>query len=216
MPQVVEVLKYVHEIEEDDGLGVALTADLQVAETRYRELYGNSKRQLEILLVELRQLRTAHPNLRGVIEIIEKFLLEFDRLAAAQRVVPVDREKVVEKEITRGVLVPTNDLRNELALSLLIEKLVIELKRVKKENPNVRLNIDEEIGLIFFTEFFGGANPNLTGDLQANLKKYTEQAIAKFTTNGGRWTSDHELIIHTILEERFAMANAIKYANEEI
>lgn len=91
LPQVVEVLKYVHEIEEIDTLGVAVTGDIQVAERRYRELYGNSKKQLEILLVELRQLRTAHPNLRVVIEIIEKFLLEFDRLAAAQRVVAVDR-----------------------------------------------------------------------------------------------------------------------------
>jgi hypothetical protein len=60
-------------------------------------LYGNAKKQLEILLVELRQLKSSNPNLRGVIEIIERFLLEFDRLAAAQRVVAVDREKIVEK-----------------------------------------------------------------------------------------------------------------------
>ncbi len=40
-----------HEIYEGDGLGVALTGDLQVAETRYRELYGNAKKQLDILLV---------------------------------------------------------------------------------------------------------------------------------------------------------------------
>jgi hypothetical protein len=46
-------------------------------------------------LVELRQLRTSQPNLRGVIDIIERFLIDFDRLAAAQRVVAVDREKVV-------------------------------------------------------------------------------------------------------------------------
>lgn len=51
MPQIVEVLKYVHEIYEGDGLGVALTGDLQVAERRYRELYGNAKKQLDILLV---------------------------------------------------------------------------------------------------------------------------------------------------------------------
>ena len=48
-------------------------------------------------MVELRQLKNSNPNLRGVIEIIERFLLEFDRLAAAQRVVAVDREKIVEK-----------------------------------------------------------------------------------------------------------------------
>ena len=137
MPQIVEVLKYVHEIYEDDGLGVALTGDIQVAELRYRELYGNAKKQLEILLVELRQLRTSQPNLRGVIEIIERFLLDFDRLAAAQRVVAVDRDRIVEKEVSRGVLVPVNNVRNELAMSLLVEKLIIEIKRLKKENPNI-------------------------------------------------------------------------------
>lgn len=216
MPQVVEVLKYVHEIYEDDGLGVALTGDLQVAELRYRELYGNAKKQLELLLVELRQLKISQPGLRGIIEIIERFLLEFDRLAAAQRVVAVDREKVVEKEVSKGVLVPVNNIRNELAMSLLVEKLIIEIKRLKKENPNIRLGLDEEIGLIFFTELFDKANVGLSGDFQSNLKKYVETAIARFTKNGGKWTTDHELMLHTVLGERFAMASAIKYANEEI
>jgi len=174
MPQIVEVLKYVHEIYEDDSLGVALTGDIQIADLRYRELYGNSKKQLEILLVELRQLRNSQPNLRGVIEIIERFLLDFDRLAAAQRVVAVDREKIVEKEVTKGVLVPTNNLRGELAISLLVEKLILEIKRIKKENPNVRLGLDDEIGLIFFTELYDRQNVNLSADFQANLKKYTE------------------------------------------
>ena len=43
-------------------------------------------------------------------------------------------EKVVEKQVPQPVLVPTQanyNTRNELALSLLIEKLIIELKRVK-------------------------------------------------------------------------------------
>jgi hypothetical protein len=140
----------------------------------HRELYGNSKKQLEILLVELRQLRNSQPNLRGVIEIIERFLVDFDRLAAAQRVVSVDREKIVEKEVTKGVLVPTNNLRGELAISLLVEKLILEIKRIKKENPNVRLGLDDEIGLIFFTELYDKQNVNLSADFQANLKRYTE------------------------------------------
>jgi hypothetical protein len=216
MPQVVEILKYVHEIYEDDGMGVALTGDIQVAEARYRELYGNSKKQLDILLIELRKLVVAQPNLRVVIEIIERFLLEFDRLAAAQRVVAVDREKIVEKEVERGVLVPTQNIQSELAMSLLVEKLILEIKRIKKDNPNVKLSLDNEIGLIFFTELFDKVNLNLSGDFQSNLQKYVDQAIVKFTQNGGQWTNDHQLMLHTVLGERFAMANAIKYANEEI
>ena len=191
MPQIVEVLKYVHEIYEDDGLGIALTGDLQVAEVRYRELYGNAKKQLDILLAELRQLRTTQPNFRGIIEVIERFLLDFDRLAAAQRVVAVDREKIVEKEVSKGVLVPTHNIRGELAMSLLVEKLILEIKRIKKENPNVRLSLDDEIGLIFFTELYDKQNVNLSGDFQSNLKKYTEEAIRRFTKSGGKWTTDH-------------------------
>jgi hypothetical protein len=61
---------------------------------------------------------------------------------------------------------------------------------------------------------FDKMNPNLSGDFQANLKRYVDQAIVKFTKNGGQWTTDHELMLHTMLGERFAMANAIKYANE--
>lgn len=33
---------------------------------------------------------------------------------------------------------------------------------------------------------------------------------------GGNWTNDHELMLNTILEERFAMANLVKQANLEI
>lgn len=49
-----------------------------------------------------------------------------------------------------------------------------------------------------------------------NLKEYTQTAISKFTQMGGNWTSDHELMLNTILEERFAMANLVKQANLEI
>lgn len=33
---------------------------------------------------------------------------------------------------------------------------------------------------------------------------------------GGNWTNDHELMLNTILEERFAMANLVRQANLEI
>jgi hypothetical protein len=33
---------------------------------------------------------------------------------------------------------------------------------------------------------------------------------------GGSWTGDHELMLNTILEERFAMANLVRNANLEI
>ena len=56
MPQVVEVLKYVHEVCETESLGCAVNVNVQAQEARYRELYSGAKTQIDILLVELRKL----------------------------------------------------------------------------------------------------------------------------------------------------------------
>jgi hypothetical protein len=42
-------------------------------------------------------MKASHPNLRGSILIIERYLIDFDKLSAAQRIVTVDREKIVKK-----------------------------------------------------------------------------------------------------------------------
>lgn len=39
----------------------------------------------------------------------------------------------------------------ELSLSLLVEKLITELKRIKTENPNVNLQLEDDVRFIFFT-----------------------------------------------------------------
>ena len=214
MPQVVEILKYVHEIAESDTL-IGVGVDISVQEARYRDVYGKLKIQFDVLLVELRKLKVANPALRIVIEVIEAYLIEFDKVAAFQRIVKVPTQVEIEREVYKPILVPTKDsafIRGELALSLLVEKLVIELKRVKKDNPNVRLNLDEDIQLIFLSEF-GAGN---TGDLSGSLRQYTDGALKKFSAIGGNWGRDHELMLYTILQERFTMANLIKNANLEI
>ena len=78
MPQVVEVLKYVHEIVEEESLGVAVGVDIYTQETKYKGLYGKLKIQFEALLVELRRLRGNNPALKVQIELIEGFLIELD------------------------------------------------------------------------------------------------------------------------------------------
>lgn len=97
MPQVVEVLKYVTEICEADSLTVGVSVDVVEQERRYKELYGLTKKQIEILMSELRKLRGNQPHLVGMVELLERYLVDFDRLAALQRIVPVDRERIVEK-----------------------------------------------------------------------------------------------------------------------
>jgi hypothetical protein len=39
----------------------------------------------------------------------------------------------------------------ELSLSLLVEKLITELKRIKTDNPNLILKLEDDVRLIFFT-----------------------------------------------------------------
>ena len=99
-------------------------------------------------------MKTSQPGLKVQIEIIEAFLIELDKIVQFARIVQVEKEKVVEKERNVPVLVPTKDsvsIRNELSLSLLVEKLVAELKRIKKTNSSMRFELDDEVQLIFFS-----------------------------------------------------------------
>lgn len=101
-------------------------------------------------------------------------------------------------------------------MSILIEKLILEIKRIKKTNPSLDLSLDDDVLLVFFTELYDKQNLKVSGSFTQNLKEYTQTAISKFTQMGGNWSYDHELMLNTILEERFAMANLVKQANLEI
>lgn len=134
MPQVVEVLKYVHEIAEEESLGVAVGVDVYTQETKYKGLYGKLKIQFEALLAELRRLRGSNPALKVQIEMIEAFLIELDKLIAFPRIVQVEKEKQVEVERKVPVLVPTMDLeaeRFQVTLAMIISRLLGELLRIK-------------------------------------------------------------------------------------
>lgn len=147
MPQIVEVLKYVHEVIEEENLGVAVGADVSVHEHKYKTLSKDLKVNLDGLLVEIRKLKTSNPALRVQIEMIEKFMTEFEAYLLFPKIFQVPQEKIVEKvvEKDRIVALSKNDDRSvkmELTLSLLVEKLIMELKRVKKENPNLKLQLE--------------------------------------------------------------------------
>lgn len=78
-----------------------------------------------------------NPQSNARIEVIEKFLAEFDKFILNPRIIKIPQREVVEKqvEVEKIVRVPTQDeksLRMELTLSLLVEKLILELKRVKE------------------------------------------------------------------------------------
>jgi len=146
MPQVVEVLKYVHEIVEEETLGIAVGIDVSVQEARYKELYTQIRVHFETVLIELRKLRVNNPALKIQIDIIEAFLVELEKIIQFPRIVQVEKERIVEKEVNVPVLVPTRDsvsIKSDLSMTILVEKLIGEIKRIKSQNSSLQLNLDE-------------------------------------------------------------------------
>jgi hypothetical protein len=113
------------------------------------------KIQLDLLVTDLRKLRSSNPQLQGQVTLIENFLSQLEQFILFPRIVEIPKivEKIVEVEKDRIVSLPRDDrsLKMELSLSLLVEKLIGELKRIKKEK-NVTLDLDEDVRLIFFSD----------------------------------------------------------------
>ena len=219
MPQIVEVLKYVHEVVEEQQLGVAVGVDVATHEQKYKLLTKDLKVNIDVLLAELRKMKGSNPNLKLQIELIEKFMAEFEQFILYPRIFQVPKEKVVEKIVEKDKIValPTQDersLKMELTLSLLVEQLIMELKRVKREQPNLNLQLEDDVKLIFFSELDSGQN--IVGqEFSSKLKSFSDSVYRKFESLGN-WSMDHQMMLNSFLQERFLMANLIKNANLEI
>lgn len=124
MPQIVEVLKYVHEVVEEETLGVAVGVDVSTHEQKYKLLTKDIKVQLDLLLADLRKMRSSNPALQGQITLIEQFLSQLEQFILFPRIVEVPKivEKIVEVEKDRIVALPRDDrsLKMEVSLSLLV------------------------------------------------------------------------------------------------
>ena len=125
-------------------------------EQKYKLLVKDIKVQIEILLADLRKLKNTNPALRAQIEVIEGFIAQLEQFILFPRIVEVPKivEKIVEVEKDRIVHLPKQDersLKMELSLSLLVEKLILELKRIKQDNPQINFNLEDDVRLIFFS-----------------------------------------------------------------
>ena len=69
----------------------------------------------------------------------------------------------------------------ELTLSLLVEKLLLELKRVK-ERTGANLELDDDIKLIFFSEL--RSRGNLEGEFAQQIESYCSQMQRQFEQFG--------------------------------
>ncbi len=97
---------------------------------------------------------------------------------------------------------------------MLVEKLILELKRIKKDNPNMSFNLEDDVKLIFFTELDSGSKA-IGEDMNAKLKSFSDTVYRKFEALGN-WSLDHQLMLNSFLQERFLMANLVKNVNLEI
>lgn len=107
-----------------------------------------------------------------------------------------------------------NEFRMELSKAILIEKLLIELRRIREENPKIKFNLDEDIKLIFGSEL-GGNSGLVGGDIGRMIGEYSNTVQSKFKSMGG-WTTDHQMMLNSFLEERFLMANVLRTANSDL
>ena len=94
----------------------------------------------------------------------------------------------------------------ELSLSILVEKLIAELRRVKQKT-GVNFELDEDIRLIFFNEL--NSSVPLEGDLLQKLQNYSNHVNRQFQSLGS-WTSDQEIMLKSFLQERFLMAEMLQ------
>ena len=216
MPQIVEVLKYVHEVVEEETLGVAVGVEVASHEQKYKFLTANLKTNIGAMLAEIRKMRNTNPALGAQIEIIERFLAELEQFILFPRIVQVPKEVIVEKIVERERIVqlPTQDERSikmELTLSMLVEKLILELKKIKKTNPSLNLDLEDDIKMIFFSEI-DSYPKGVDENFNRRLKEFSDSIYRKFESLGN-WSLDHQLMLNTFLQERFMMANLVKNAN---
>lgn len=175
----------------------------------------NIKTELDVLLREIRAMK--NPQWQARIEIIERFLAEFEKFILNPRIIKIPQKEIVEKqiEVEKIVRVPTQDeksLRMELTLSLLVEKLIMELKRIR-EAGKIDLQLDEDIKLIFFGEL--KATSQLEGALSQQIQSYSSRIMRQFESLGS-WSIEHQLMLNSFLQERFLMAELVHNANLEI
>jgi hypothetical protein len=97
MPQIVEVLKYVHELVDSDELSTSLNIDVSVEAQEYKKLGEDLERGFADFLVELNKVKSLQPSAAQRIAMIEQYLAKFRRFIKYPKIHEIIREKIVEK-----------------------------------------------------------------------------------------------------------------------
>ena len=113
-------------------------------------------------------------------------------------------------EVEKPVVVPTKDNKSvlrEIAANTLIEKLLVELKRVR--NSGVEIKLDNEILNTFFVDFKG------VESLNEKIGEMGSSMLNRFRTLG-EWTHENTIMLNNFLEEKFLLSNIVRESNRSI
>lgn len=147
--------------------------------------------------------------LKSQLATIDSFLSEFNKFIMYPRIREIISEKVVQNvvEKDRVVRVPVSTIEDEkrnLASAVLIDKLIIELRRLKKANPNIKFDLDQDI-----MEIFGSQLNPISGEYGNNYNKLLDEysrAIHTRFSSAGNWNTDQQLMLREFINDRFELA----------
>ena len=209
MPQIVEVLKHVHEIVEEDNINILCDLDVEV--TQYKEMSVALEREMPTFLEEIRRLKTSG-QYSGRIDFLQRYVSEFKRYLAHPKLFQKIREVKTEpeKEIVRISAKTSQQTKEELSRALLIEQLLAALRKIGVENRNINLNtyLDTEVMNMFSLDFSGSVS-KVNSSVNSSLKKFSSSIESKFSKLNG-WGTDHNHMLKSFIDERFQLASVIK------
>lgn len=109
LPQIVEVVKTVHEIAEVQALGVAKDVSSEVHTKEYVGITQDLRGELSTLLGSFKSKVRSQPDLKVLIDNMEKYLVILDKWIKFPKIIEVSKEVEVTVEKDRPVLIPTKD-----------------------------------------------------------------------------------------------------------
>ncbi len=112
-------------------------------------------------------------------------------------------DRIVEKE--KVVLVPTTDHQKEASLSYLVEKLVLELRRIKERN-RIELQLEEDIQRLFFKDSKAGVIS------EKKVEEFNEVLKQKYSSLG-EWRESYPFMIDSFLQDYFTLNSTITELN---
>jgi hypothetical protein len=95
MPQIVEVLKYVNQIIDNDELNINVDVSVEAAE--YKRIGEDLEKGFSDFLTELNKIKSLQPSSAQRISMIEQYLSKFRRFIKYPKIHEIIRETVVEK-----------------------------------------------------------------------------------------------------------------------